>query len=210
MTGLRLDEATLEIGGRRLFEGLCLRCDFGACVSPRAPSGAGKTTLLRALAGLTPLEKGTLTLDGEAPASMGMPRWRRRVVYLAQRPTFLLGSVRENLARPFGYATAEGAFPLGRAEALLERLGLHQGVLDQEARTLSVGEGQRVALVRALLLEPCALLLDEPTSALDPGAIEGLEGLLRERLEAGVALVWVTHDPDPIARLGAKVLELPS
>jgi len=148
-------------------------------------------------------------LQGQSPAGIGWPRFRRRVVLVDQRPALLPGSVLQNLARPFQYAIATSAFDPGRARRLLERLGLATDLLDQPARTLSQGEQQRVCLARALLLRPPVLLLDEPTSALDEAALAKSEQIVRELAERrGVAALIVTHLAAQAARWCDRIFHL--
>jgi putative ABC transport system ATP-binding protein len=173
------------------------------------PSGAGKSSLLRALAALREPAAGTLRLDGRAPADHGYPAYRRQVLYVAQESAVCDESVRAALARPFSYRSATGAFDADAAIALLGRLGVDAAVLDRRARTLSVGERQRVAVVRALLIGPRVLLLDEPTSALDEDARDAaLELIETWASERGAAWVVVTHDPSQIERVGARRVDL--
>jgi len=190
MPRLSVDSLRLSIAGKRLVDGLSLEVAAGECVHLAGPSGAGKTLALRAIAALMDADGGELALDGKAPHDLGFPSWRRKVVYVAQRPVMFDGSVSHNLERAFSYRSAQGAFDARAAGALLEKLGVADR-LDQPARTLSVGEQQRVALVRALLVDPDVLLLDEPTSALDPDATSAVEKLIRE---SGKGILLVTHD----------------
>jgi putative ABC transport system ATP-binding protein len=194
---------------RRLLGGLGLSVGKRSVIAIQGPSGLGKTTLLRTLAGLIDPAEGELRLAGQSPAELGYPRYRRQVVYVAQRPVLLAGSVLDNLRMPFAYATAAGAAL--DEDRCRERLGAMalRGVLDSDATTLSEGQKQRVAFVRALAIAPRVLLLDEPTSALDPVSCEGLERCLRDYLDdQDAAAVVVTHDADQIARLGAEVVDL--
>jgi putative ABC transport system ATP-binding protein len=197
MATLSVEGLRLSIAGRTLVDCLTLSVASGERVNLSGPSGAGKTIALRAIARLTDPDAGRLALDGQEPSDMGFPVWRRRVAYVAQRPVMFEGSVGDNLERAFSYRAAHGPFDADRARALLERLGVAQQ-FDQAARTLSVGEQQRVALVRALLVNPDVLLLDEPTSALDPQASSAVEVLLRE---AGMGMLVVTHDAALTERL---------
>jgi putative ABC transport system ATP-binding protein len=176
-------------------------------VALTGPSGAGKTLTLRAIAGLIDPDSGDLFLHGQRPSELGWPAWRRRVVYVAQRPVMFEGTVTDNLERAFRYRAARGSFGTERASELLRRLGLDDR-LEQAARSLSVGEQQRVALVRALLVDPDVLLLDEPTSALDPEATQNVEELLADGPD-GMAVVVVTHDATQAERLCDRCVALP-
>ena len=164
------------------------------------PNGSGKTTLLRALAGLTPIDAGKITLgdtvlDGCDPDVFVAPE-HRPVGYVFQNyRLFAHLSVRDNVAfaprchgvrkRPAGLV----------ADAWLDRLGL-AALAGRKPSELSGGQAQRVALARALAADPGLLLLDEPLAALDAQTKLEIRGELRRHLAdfPGVA-VLVTHDP---------------
>jgi ABC-type iron transport system FetAB ATPase subunit len=193
-------------GGQPLLRGLDFALAPGERVALVGPSGTGKTSALRALAWLDATLGGELRLDGQTPPDLGVPRWRRRVQLVAQRAIFFGGLVHEELARPFGYASAERAFPLDEARGLLDRLGLADK-WDAKIDTLSEGERQRVGFARALVSRPDVLLLDEPTSALDDGAASKIEGLLHERREE-LGVVLVSHGEAQRERLDARPIDL--
>jgi ABC-type lipoprotein export system ATPase subunit len=88
--------------------------------------------------------------------------------------------------------------------ALAGRLGLTDELIDGPVARLSTGERQRMALARAIVLDPPVLLLDEPTGPLDQDSVARVEALLRERMEHGTTLLLVTHDPAQAARLGGR------
>jgi len=204
--GLRLDlpgrdpvTFDLQVGG-------------GEAVQLCGPSGCGKTTALRILARLEDPGPARLSLDGDASARVNPQAWRRQVCYLAQRPTMLPGSVADNLHAGFGlrHAPQRPADLEQRSGRRLERLGLHlDRIRDQDACTLSGGEASRVALVRALSLEPRVLLCDEPTAALDLEHGRLLASLLGEWVAAGGALLLVAHDPAPWAELKLRPETIP-
>ena len=173
------------------------------------PSGCGKTSLLRAIAGLEDAAAGEVRLHGRSPDEVGWPVYRRTVTLVQQQPVMLDDTVLENLARPFRHHSVSRPFDRGLAVDLLETLGLTERCLGQQARTLSVGEQQRVALLRAILIGPEVLLLDEPTSALDEESEAIIERVLRLQVRHnGRSAIVVTHDRSQAERLCDERLDL--
>ncbi len=208
MTLLSARGVTLSVPGRTLFRDLSLSVREGMWLGVVGPSGSGKTQLLRAVAGLRDPDAGEFLLSGEKLGDIPYPQWRSKVTYLAQHAVMLKGTVRDNLERPFCYANARREFDASVAARQLEQMGLEPGVLEQDARSLSVGEQQRVALVRGIGIGPEVLLLDEPTSALDTESVEAVETWLKARTEGGLGGVVVSHDPAQIARLTDTQVDL--
>jgi len=183
----------------------------GELVAVTGPSGAGKTTLLRTVCGLQSPAAGSVLLEGRDAEAWGWAQFRRKVVLVSQKPTLLALTVEGNLRRPFLYKSAEQAvFPEPLARQLLDELGIGSGCWEQDAQTLSVGQQQRVSLVRALLLTPLVLCLDEPTSALDPDSSVRVQSLI-SRLAAGrgLAALVVTHSPEQAAHWCSRQIALP-
>lgn len=177
------------------------------------PNGSGKTTLLRAMAGLVPLQAGSVSLDDEVlddvETGRHVPAERRSIGVVFQ--DYLLFphlSVRENVAFGPRCRGASRAAATASADAWLERLGL-AAAGDRVPTTLSGGQAQRVALARALVTNPRLLLLDEPLSALDVTTRAQIRGDLRRELSrhTGVRVV-VTHDPLEAAALADHLLIL--
>ncbi len=192
-----------------LLEGLDLVFRAGEITAIHGPSGLGKTTLLRTLSGLCDPREGSLELLGKAPAQWGWPAYRRKVVLVAQRPTLLKSTVRDSLRRPFQYRSAKSAeFPEELVTDLLQSLGLKPSVLDDPGHQLSLGEQQRVCLVRGLALNPRALLLDEPTSALDHESLERVDKVLRKSASRGVAVILASHQKEWIEELSDRQISL--
>ncbi len=206
---LKLSGFAVCAGEVRLLQGIDLEMADGELVALTGPSGCGKTTLLRAVAGLIDPAEGEVLLHGMRPEEIGWPEFRRQVIYIEQNPVLLDLSVHANLARPFLYRVSKNGFPEERAKALLDRLGVGRGRLDQDARSLSVGQQQRVCVIRALLVEPKVLLFDEPTSALDGDAVESMECLIMDiAADVKVSALVVTHDSAQAGRLCKRVVDL--
>lgn len=166
------------------------------------PSGSGKTSVLLAIAGLVRPSAGHIRVGGrllfDAAAGIDVPvRERRLGLVFQDNRLFPHLSVRANL----GYARA--ATP-AKIAAMADRLGI-AGLLDRWPRHLSGGEARRVALGRALLAKPAALLLDEPLAHLDPARAAALLELIAEASQ-GVPLLHVTHDRREAEKLGAGIV----
>lgn len=168
-------------------------------------SGSGKSRLLRALADLDRPAGGRLDLEGRCPGDYGPAAYRSRVAYLPATPQLGAATVGALLERVAGFRHRRAR---SDPRAGLERLGLPSSVLGRPAEELSTGETVRVALALLLAGDARVLLLDEPTGALDPPSARAVEGWVRERAEAGAAVLWVTHDPDQAARVGDGLLTL--
>ena len=185
----------------------------GQVLAVLGPNGAGKTTLLRALAGLTPVAEGRVTLGGQvvddATAGTFVEAARRPTGYVFQDyRLFPHLSVADNVAfspraRGQGKQAARSA-----AGYWLDRLGLG-GLADRKPSQLSGGQAQRVALARALAGQPSLLLLDEPLSALDAGTRLDVQAELKRHLAdfSGPCLL-VTHDPIEALVLADQVVVL--
>lgn len=193
--GLRLEGVAIALGGQRLVA-LDTLIRPGETLTVMGPSGSGKSTLLAAITGtLAPAFtlSGRVRLDGVDITHM--PTEARRVGILFQDELlFPHLSVGGNLAfglRPHVRGRAERR---ARIEEALEAIGL-AGFFDRDPATLSGGQRARVALMRMLLSEPCALLLDEAFSKLDAT----LRGQIRELVfdtarDRGLPVLQVTHD----------------
>jgi molybdate transport system ATP-binding protein len=188
-----------------------LAVDEAAVVAVVGPNGAGKTTLVRALAGLVPIDRGRIVIDGEVvedPATgVRVPPERRGVaVVFQEHRLFEHLSALENVA--FGLRATGTPKGEARAKAAswLDRVGLPDAGRRQ-ARELSGGQAQRVALARALATEPAVLLLDEPLAAVDVSARAELRHVVREELRRyrGARLV-ITHDPIEAAALADRLV----
>src|SRR5215472_5743752 len=170
-----------------------LSLSAGECIAVQGPSGAGKTLLLRAIADLDP-NQGVVRLGGRDRSTIAGPEWRRLVGYVPAEPGWWADTVGEHFSewtaalpcvRELGFPEEAKAWPISR---------------------LSAGERLRLALIRALMVQPKVLLLDEPTAALDPVSVAAVESLIATRVRAGRAVLWVTHDAEQAKRIARRLL----
>jgi iron(III) transport system ATP-binding protein len=203
---------TKSIGTRRILDAVSFTVSEGSILAVLGPSGCGKTTLLRTLAGLERPDGGEVWLDGRL-ASSG-PR-----ICIEPRDRGI-GFVFQDLAL-WPHMTVFGNLEFGlkarnvsgreRAERIQETLalvGLADRALDHPT-SLSGGEQQRVALARALVMRPRILLLDEPLTSLDVERRASLRAEIASLPQRFcLATVYVTHDPNDAAALGASQLLL--
>jgi tungstate transport system ATP-binding protein len=176
----------------------------GALIAIVGPNGAGKSTLLRLLALLERPTEGEVLLDGR-PADAAL---RRRVTLVEQRPILLRGTARENLEfglRVRGIRRVEVNRLVGSVAA---RLGITP-LLDRRRHELSDGEVQRIAVARALAVEPDVLLLDEPVSSADRAAAQTLyHALAEERARRPLAVCLASHQLEDAYRWADDVRAL--
>ncbi|MEL7213000.1 MAG: ATP-binding cassette domain-containing protein [Pseudomonadota bacterium] len=159
------------------------------------PNGAGKSLTLRLLHGLLPPTSGQITT----------PATRQAMVF--QKPILLRRTVLANMDYALRAAGISRAKRRALAMDYLHEAGL-SGKAKQAARTLSGGEQQRLALIRALATEPEILFLDEPTSSLDPSATQAIEAMVLRAASYGTRIVMVTHDLGQAKRLGRDIVFL--
>jgi putative ABC transport system ATP-binding protein len=186
---------------------VALHLDAGEILGITGKSGCGKSSLLRCLVRLEPAS-GELRWKGTQVDSGNVRDFRRSVGYVQQSPVALSDTVGDNLAfaQEMG---GEKALDLDAQRALLDRLGLGGLKQGRKFSSLSLGEKQRLALVRSLTPQPDVLLLDEPTSALDPDSVQRSEEVLRQHLlEPGRAIILVSHQPEQLDRLCSRRMAL--
>ncbi len=170
----------------------------GEFVAVMGPSGSGKTTLLNCLSGLDEIDAGTVTVEGHELHRM---RDAARTSHRAKRMGFIFQafnlipvlSAAENVELPLLLNGTSSKAARRRALKTLDRVGLARRH-DHPPNELSGGEQQRVAVARALAIEPALAWADEPTGNLDTTTADRVMGLLRELHAEGLTLVLVTHD----------------
>ena len=187
----------LHVSGLRTKAGgpIDLAVDRGEIVALRGPSGSGKSLILRAIVDLDPAE-GQVELDQVSRERIAAPEWRRAVALVPAESGWWADRVGDHFADEAG------------AKSLLEALGLPEAAMDWEVQRLSTGERQRLAIARALALDPRVWMFDEPTASLDRDAAMLVERLIADGRDKGAAVLIVTHDADQAERLAARSLLL--
>jgi putative ABC transport system ATP-binding protein len=195
-----------------LCEGIDLTLRRGEIALIRGRSGCGKTSLLRLLSGFHLPSSGNLSLDARPYGEFRYEELRTRVVYIHQSPVMEdTLSVLENLMYPFSFGIHKDR--KSPVEEELQRLcttfHLPPEVLRREAAKLSVGEKQRVAIIRAHLLQPEFMLLDEPLANLDDESAGAIRDWVAHQTLANLGLVMASHQAvEDLPEGSVRILEI--
>jgi sulfate transport system ATP-binding protein len=201
---ITLDQVTKRYQGSPVVNDVSLEVGEGEFFVLLGPSGSGKSTLLRAVAGLTGVDHGRITLHGQDVTHVSA---RRRGVGLVFQNYALFRhmSVAENIEFALRVRRVKASERLARRKELLRLVAL-EGMDDRLPAQLSGGQQQRVAVARALAHKPPVLLLDEPFGALDAKIREELRRTIRQvQRELKITTVLVTHDQEEAFALADRI-----
>lgn len=213
---MKADSITKTFGENEVLKGISLEVHAGEVIALIGPSGAGKSTFLRCLNYLERPTGGTLEVDGEGvfadplrPTKDELLRLRRRVGMVFQSfNLFPHMSVIENIVlaqKLNGLRDAAQAKEYGMQ--LLGKVGLAEKA-NAKPSQCSGGQQQRIAIARALALDPEVMLFDEPTSALDPEIADEVLSVMRDLADSGTTMIVVTHEMRFAERVADRVLLL--
>lgn len=211
---LELHGVSVAYGSRPVVAEVSLRLAPGRILGLVGESGSGKTTLARAIVGLVRPDAGRITLDG---VELGSRRTRaeRRAIQLVQQdpfaslnPQLRVGAVIDELLA-LHHLHGNRAGRRARAAELLGLVGLKQDALERYPRQFSGGERQRIAIARALAVEPAVLVADEPTSSLDVSVQKTVLELLATLASSmNLATLLISHDLSVIHAVCSEVAVL--
>jgi putative ABC transport system ATP-binding protein len=188
----------LKIHEQTLLDGVSLRVESGDNLVIRGASGCGKSSLLKCAVGAISIAEGSIHIDGMELSANSVHDIRARIAYIGQEPVLGAENVRDALLLPFSFKAHRESPPSdARVFQCLEQMHLQADILDKPCKRISGGEKQRIAIIRALLLNKTIFLADEVTSALDP---ESREAVMDELFRPELTLLSVSHDPEWIRR----------
>ncbi len=207
MSKLSIRNLSLNRGGATVLRDVSLEAPAGELLVVIGPSGSGKSSLLRCVNRLTDIDAGSIRLDGQSIYDLPVTELRRQVGMMFQKTAPFEGSVADNIA--FGARLQGKALSRDQVLKLMAQVSLDAQLADKAAADLSGGQEQRLAIARALALNPTLLLLDEPTSSLDPIATSRVEDSLTQlRRQTNLTMIWVSHSIEQARRIGSRVLLL--
>jgi tungstate transport system ATP-binding protein len=196
-----------KYGERDILKNINLTIDRGEAFALIGPTGAGKTTLLRLIDLLDLPTSGRIYFDGIDVTGLRRMRLevRRRIAFVLQKPVVFNTSVYSNIAYGLKWRGARESSIREKVSNILEMVDL-LAYKNRNARTLSGGEAQRVAIGRAIVSEPEVLLLDEPTANLDPISTSKIEELIASIIRRyDTTIIMATHDMSQGQRLADRI-----
>jgi glutamate/aspartate transport system ATP-binding protein len=209
MAMIEIDKVSKWYGNFQVLKDCSTHVDTGDVVVVCGPSGSGKSTLIKVVNALEPIQKGSITVDGQDVHAKGtnQSKVRARIgmvfqsfelfPHLSITRNLTLGQIKV-LGRSEDEATERGL-------KLLDRVGLI-AQKDKFPGQLSGGQQQRVAIARALSMDPIAMLFDEPTSALDPEMINEVLDVMVELAQDGMTMMVVTHEMGFAKKVADRVI----
>jgi len=204
MALLELKGVNKSYGQAKILKDIDLKVEKGEIMALIGPTGSGKTTLLRLIDLLELPTSGSIVFDGILVTALPEKeklKARRRMAMVFQKPVMFNASVRENVS--YGLKM-RGKGKEEKVREALQAVGL-LGYESRDANTLSGGEMQRIALARALVLEPELLLLDEPTANLDPKSADSIDRIIQSLSGQKTTVIMATHNMHQCQRLAHRV-----
>lgn len=199
---IQVEDLFFSYGHRRVLDGVSLEVPQGSFTALIGPNGAGKSTLLRLLLGVIKPDRGRIAILGRPPGEQGQP-----IGYVPQGirlpkgfPISTMDVVLMGRYGNLGLLKRPGQHDRAHAREALESVGMGH-LRERRFQDLSGGQQQRVLIARALVGDPCLLILDEPTAGLDPAARARFYGRVCDLQRArGLTLFCASHDVEDVAQ----------
>jgi peptide/nickel transport system ATP-binding protein len=200
--------------GIKVLDDVTVSVPRGRTVAVVGESGSGKSTLARAITGLLPINKGTISFNGKVLTTKLKDRDRdqlRRIQMIYQSADTALNprqTVRDIIGRPLEfYLGLKGSDNDKRVVKLLESIELDESFIDRYPSEMSGGQKQRISIARALAAEPDVIICDEVTSALDQIVQEGiLQLLMKLQRDTNVTYLFITHDIATVRAIADEIV----
>jgi putative ABC transport system ATP-binding protein len=192
---------------KKTLDSVSFSAEKGKILAIMGPSGGGKTTVLRILNRLEDPDEGTVSFYGTDIRTIPIIELRRKIGLVMQTPCMFEGTVLDNLLFGPRLAGADLKVKTEEITELLPWFGFESSFLQRDPEKLSVGEKQRVNILRTLANTPEVLLLDEPTASLDPvssGKLLDIVKIINQK--RNMTIIMVTHIPDHAGKIADKVL----
>ena len=207
---IQVEDLWFSYGYRRVLEGVSLQVPQGSFTALIGPNGAGKSTLLKVLLGVIKPDRGRIAILGRPPGDLGQP-----IGYVPQGIRLPKGfpiSVRDVVLMGrygnLGLFHRPGPQDRAKADDALEAVEM-ANLGDRRFQDLSGGQQQRVLIARAMVGDPCLLILDEPTAGLDPAARARFYGRICDLQRArGLTLFCASHDVEDVAQHAQTIILL--
>ena len=205
----KLANINFSIDGLKILQDISLDIKPSEFVTLLGPSGSGKSTLLRMLNCLNSPTSGSIYFNDKPITDYDIAQLRQKVGMVFQSPTMINGTVTENLTMTQKWTKDGDIFSDKGLTEILEQVGLSSEFLNKNARSLSGGEQQRIALARVLLNKPDVLLLDEPTANLDPQLANKILKLVYQLYQdLKLTVIMVSHDYQIIKQFAKRIAYL--
>jgi len=201
---LSVDKVTVAVpgSGRVILSDISFEIEAGQALGVIGPSAGGKTTLVRAIAGIWPVLRGSIRLDGADLSQWREAEWGEHFGYLPQDVSLMDGTIEENISRfdpaPDYQKVIEAARAAGVHDMIVKLPEGYRTQLGSQGAALSAGQRQRIGLARALYGNPFLVIMDEPNSNLDgEGEVALTEAIKGISARGGIAIV-VAHRPSAL------------
>jgi putative ABC transport system ATP-binding protein len=191
---LKFKNVSIARGNTHILENINLTVDTGSKIAICGSSGSGKSSLLMAAMGCFPVTQGEISFNDKVLNKTTFKEIRQHIAYIGQDSIMGEENVLESILLPFTYKSNHMLKPkIESIKDFLVKLGLNRKILDMDCSKISGGERQRIAIVRALLMNKKLFLIDEVTTGLDPDSKKYVIDLFQE---PKFTILSVSHDTE--------------